>query len=161
MDFKFFRSYTPQVNRPHVAQPQIPIQYNPRGVFQYEPMRVNRFLLTLPQELNIEPFFVRAVNGPSVTLNPNGLTQWNDFEFTLYDAIGPSPRQTLIFYTRGEMNNNLEFTLEMLDPTGVTVSKWLIYGYIRDIDFGELNYGMDSNCEIKVTLATNQVVFLF
>lgn len=159
MDFKFLRGSKLELSEePMVMDEPISDHITP---FMYEPMRVNRFLLTLPQELNIEPFFVRGVNGPSMTMNQNGVTRWDDFEFTLYDAIGPSVRQRLIEYTRGDMNNNLEFTLQMLDPTGITVSEWKIYGYIRSVDFGELNYGIESNCEIKVTLSVNRAVLIF
>ena len=52
--------------------------------------------------------------------------------------------------------------LEMLDPTGVVVEKWLLQGaWLSDIDFGSLGYSTDGVAEINATLRPDRCVLIY
>ena len=46
-----------------------------------------------------------------------------------------------------------DIELEMLDPTGVVIEKWILQGtMLNDVDFGSLDYGNSDLVEISATL---------
>jgi len=56
-EFKFLRGFIEEFqNVQNQNRLNMPVQY--------EPMRVNRFLVTFPESFNISPYFVRMVNRP-------------------------------------------------------------------------------------------------
>ena len=52
--------------------------------------------------------------------------------------------------------------LEMLDPTGVVVSKWILKNVmIVDADFGDLDYSQDDLAEITMTLRFDYAILAY
>jgi hypothetical protein len=52
--------------------------------------------------------------------------------------------------------------LELLDPTGVVVQKWMLQGtQLNDADFGTLDYNSDSLAEISCTLRFDRAINVF
>jgi hypothetical protein len=50
----------------------------------------------------------------------------------------------------------------MLDPTGVVVEKWILYGtFLTGVDFGTLNYGQDQLATISATLRMDRCVLVY
>jgi hypothetical protein len=46
-----------------------------------------------------------------------------------------------------------DIDLEMLDPTGVVVEKWILYGtFLTNVDFQTLNYSQDGLATISCSL---------
>jgi hypothetical protein len=52
--------------------------------------------------------------------------------------------------------------LEMLDPTGVVVEKWILEGtFISDIDFDSLGYSDDGIAGISATLRPDRCILVY
>jgi hypothetical protein len=52
--------------------------------------------------------------------------------------------------------------LEMLDPTGVVVSKWILKNaFITQADFGDLNYSQDDLATINITLRMDYCILAY
>jgi hypothetical protein len=52
--------------------------------------------------------------------------------------------------------------LEMLDPTGVVVSKWILKNVmVTDADFGNLDYSSDDLAEITLTLQMDYAILAY
>jgi hypothetical protein len=52
--------------------------------------------------------------------------------------------------------------LEMLDPTGVVVSKWILKNVMIDnVDFGDLNYSQDELATISMTLRMDYAILAY
>lgn len=131
---------------------------------QYEPMRQNRFVVTFPESLNIPSYFIRNTSRPSLSFNnQNGLRhEWDDIEFVLFDAIGDSSSQRIFeLINSPQIENPMVVKLEMLDPTGVVVSDWSIWGRISSIDFGSVDYTSDDLMEIKITMSVSNAILNF
>lgn len=128
----------------------------------FEPMRVNRFLVTFPGSFNISPYFVRQTDRPSMRIGPLGHYEWNDIEMTLYDPISPSMSQNIYQLIDSNLiTQPMTFLIQMLDPTGLVVSEWSIWGIVSSIDYGVLDYGDDSTTEIKIKISVSNAVLNF
>jgi hypothetical protein len=55
----------------------------------------------------------------------------------------------------------MTFLIQMLDPTGVVVSEWSIWGMVSSIDYGVLDYSDDSTSEIKIKISVSNAVLNF
>jgi len=131
----------------------------PRMPIVYEPKRNNRWILTLPEETGIQSWVVSKTSRPSFRVVEKkflGITfckkiVWDSISIEFLDPIGPSTTHLI-------MNNinplkRFDYTLEMLDPTGITVEKWEIKKcLVKTIDFCELNYGNDGLAKIKMVI---------
>ena len=52
--------------------------------------------------------------------------------------------------------------LEMLDPTGVVVQKWILQGtQINDADFGSLGYTENDLADITITFRFDRAINVF
>jgi len=52
--------------------------------------------------------------------------------------------------------------LELLDPTGVVVEKWMLVGtFITSMDGGSLDYSADDLADISVTLRFDRAIHLY
>jgi hypothetical protein len=50
----------------------------------------------------------------------------------------------------------------MLDPTGVVVEKWILYGtFLTDVNFNTLNYSQDGLATIGATLRMDRCVLIY
>lgn len=151
----------------------------------YEPLRKNRFVFRFPSDLGIQEFWVSAGSRPSITqqeteiqfLNTStwvvGRYTWDKISVTLRDPIGPSASQAVMEWVRlhsesvtgrqgyaAGYKRNIE--LEMLDPTGVVVSKWiLVNSQLGNVSFGELSYSDDGLAEITMDIRPEYCILAY
>lgn len=139
-----------------------------------EPKFENRFLISFPEHFNIPQWVVSKASRPRLEIfrrdifsHNNDLTQqfyeWADLEITLNDPISPSTTQVLMgLVSDNIIHNNIQITIEMLDPTGVVVERWLLSDcFIKTINFGSLSYSSNNLAEITLTVSINQAILLF
>lgn len=151
----------------------------------FEPKRVNRFILRFPSTLGINEWYVSSTKRPSVKISPveipflntstfvAGRFNWEPISVTFKDPIGPSASQALMEWFRlhaesvtGRMGYaagyKKDIELEMLDPTGVTVEKWVIQGtFITGLNFGDLDYSQDAIANITCELRMDRCIQIF
>jgi hypothetical protein len=52
--------------------------------------------------------------------------------------------------------------IEMLDPTGVVVEKWILEGtFLTDVGFGTLDYKSDGLADISATLRMDRCILVY
>jgi len=151
----------------------------------YEPKKQNRFILRFPSSLGINEWFVMSTSRPTITigeveipfLNTStyvaGRFNWESIDVTFKDPIGPSAAQALMEWVRlhaesvtGRMGYAVgykkDIELEMLDPTGVVVEKWILQGtFLTNANFGSLDYSSEDIAEITVTLRPDRCVLVY
>ena len=151
----------------------------------YEPKRQNRFILRFPSSLGINEWFVESTARPHITITPTeipflntstfvaGRFNWQTLNVTFRDPIGPSAAQALMEWVRlhaesvtGRMGYaagyKKDIDLEMLDPTGVVVEKWILYGtFLTDVNFNNLAYNTDGLATITATLRMDRCVLVY
>lgn len=151
----------------------------------YEPKKQNRFLLRFPADLGIQEWFVESAKRPSIQttsveipfLNTStyvaGRYTWQELNITFRDPIGPSASQALMEWVRlcsesvtGRQGYaagyKRDVELEMLDPTGVVVEKWILVGcWITSLDGGELNYSQDGVATISCQLRPDYCILAY
>ena len=151
----------------------------------YEPKRVNRYILRFPSSLGINEWYVTTAKRPSATINPveipflntstyvAGRFVWEEIPVTFRDPIGPSAAQALMEWFRlhaesvtGRMGYaagyKKDIELEMLDPTGVVVEKWILQGtFISKLDFKELDYNNDALATIDCSLRMDRCIQIY
>ena len=151
----------------------------------YEPKRQNRFILRFPSSLGINEWFVESTARPHIIINPTeiqflntstyvaGRFNWQTINVTFRDPIGPSAAQALMEWVRlhaesvtGRMGYaagyKKDIDLEMLDPTGVVVEKWIMYGtFLTDVNFNALSYSQDALATISATLRMDRCVLVY
>jgi len=151
----------------------------------YEPKRQNRFILRFPSSLGINEWFVESTVRPHIQikdveipfLNTStfvaGRFNWQSMQVVFRDPIGPSAAQALMEWVRlhaesvtGRMGYaagyKKDIDLEMLDPTGVVVEKWILYGtFLTDVNFNTLNYSQDGLATINATLRPDRCVLVY
>ena len=151
----------------------------------YEPKRVNRFIVRFPSSLDINEWFVTSAARPSAKINSTeipflntstyvaGRFVWNELRVTFKDPIGPSASQALMEWFRlhaesvtGRMGYaagyKKDIELEMLDPTGVVVEKWILQGtFITDLNFNELDYNNDALATITCSLRMDRCIQVY
>lgn len=151
----------------------------------YEPKRQNRFIMRFPSSLGINEWFIETAQRPHITiaateipfLNTStyvaGRFTWQTLNVTFRDPIGPSASQALMEWVRlhaesvtGRMGYaagyKKDIDLEMLDPTGVVVEKWILYGtFLTDVNFNTLAYNTDALATIAATLRMDRCVLIY
>jgi hypothetical protein len=151
----------------------------------YEPKRKNRFILRFPSSLGINEWFVESTSRPQITINPTeiqflntstyvaGRFTWGTIDVTFRDPIGPSASQALMEWVRlhaesvtGRMGYSSgykrDIDLEMLDPTGVVVEKWILYGtFLTNVNFNNLSYSDDAIANISATMRPDRCVLVY
>lgn len=151
----------------------------------YEPKRKNRFIFRFPSSLGINEWYVESGSRPHITINPveipflntstfvAGKFNWSTINVTFRDPIGPSASQALMEWVRlhaesvtGRMGYasgyKRDIDLEMLDPTGVVVEKWILQGtFLSDVDFQSLGYSDDALAGIQATLRMDRCILVF
>ena len=151
----------------------------------YEPKKQNRFILRFPSSLGINEWFVMSASRPKINigeveipfLNTStwvaGRFTWDAIDITFKDPIGPSAAQALMEWVRlhaesvtGRMGyaagykKNVE--LEMLDPAGVVIEKWILEGtFLTNVDFGSLDYNSEDIAEISATLRPDRCILVY
>ena len=152
---------------------------------QYEPLRKNRFILRFPSDLGINEWTVLSASRPQINQNVTeiqflntstyvvGRYTWNTIQVTLRDPIGPSASQAVMEWIRLHSESvtgrqgyaagyKRDIELEMLDPTGVVVQKWIIKNaFVQDANFGQLSYTDDALADITMTLRPDYCVLAY
>ena len=55
-----------------------------------------------------------------------------------------------------------DIDLEMLDPTGVAVEKWILQGvFLTSVDFDSLGYSEDNLITVKATLRPDRCILVY
>jgi hypothetical protein len=153
--------------------------------FQYEPKRKNRFIITFPSSLGINSWYVESASRPSIKIGSTeiqflntstfvaGRFNWDEIPVTFRDPIGPSAAQALMEWVRlhaesvtGRMGYaagyKKDIDLEMLDPTGVAVEKWILQGtFLTSVDFDSLGYSEDGLITVKATLRPDRCILVY
>jgi hypothetical protein len=151
----------------------------------YEPKRANRFILRFPSTLGINEWFVESTSRPHIVikdveipfLNTStyvaGRFNWQTIPVVFRDPIGPSATQALMEWVRlhaesvtGRMGYAAGYKknvdLEMLDPTGVVVEKWILEGtFLTDVNFNALAYNNDNLATINCTLRMDRCINIY
>jgi hypothetical protein len=151
----------------------------------YEPKRKNRWLLRFPAELGIQEWWLSSAARPSIEqdeteipfLNTStwviGRFRWSSIDVSFRDPIGPSASQTIMEWVRLHSESitgrqgyaagyKKDIELEMLDPTGVVVEKWVLQGtMLTNVQFGDLSMDDDGIADITGTLRFDRAILLF
>jgi len=151
----------------------------------YEPKRQNRFILRFDSTLGINEWFVESTSRPKLTVNSTeiqflntstyvaGRFTWGEISVKFRDPIGPSASQALMEWVRlcaesvtGRMGYAAGYKknvdLELLDPTGVVVEKWILEGaWLSSVDFGSLSYSQDAIADISATLRPDRCILVY
>ena len=152
-----------------------------------EPKKQNRWLLRFPTDIGIQTWACKSVDAPKMAITTNemkfintstfviGSYKWNAMAIKVRDFIAPSTSQGLIEWLRlhaesvtGRMGYNVgsskSITLELLDPTGVRISEWLLVNCIltETVDFGgSFDYANDEVVELSFTIQPQYCVLLY
>ena len=151
----------------------------------YEPKKKNRFILRFPSSLGINEWYVNTTSRPNVNigsveipfLNTStyvaGRFVWETINVTFRDPIGPSAAQALMEWVRlhaesvtGRMGYaagyKKDVDLEMLDPTGVVVEKWILQGcFLTNVNFNDLSYSDEGIADISATLRPDRCILVY
>lgn len=151
----------------------------------YEPLKKNRWLMRFPADLGIQEWWLQKAARPSIQqkdveipfLNTStwvlGRYTWDSINVTLRDPIGPSASQAIMEWVRLHSESvtgrqgyaagyKRDVELEMLDPTGVVVSKWILKNVmLTNVNFSELDYSTDDLATIDVTLRFDYAVLAY
>ena len=151
----------------------------------YEPKRQNRFILRFPSSLGINEWFVESTKRPSIKIAPTeiqflntstyvaGRFNWEEISVKFRDPIGPSASQAVMEWIRlcaesvtGRMGYAAGYKknvdLEMLDPTGVVVEKWILEGaWLTGYDGGTLDYSSDKIVGISSNIRMDRCILVY
>lgn len=151
----------------------------------YEPLRQNRFIFRFPSDLGIQEWTVQSGKRPQINqaateiqfLNTStwvlGRYTWQPIQITFRDPIGPSASQAIMEWVRlgsetvtGRQGYaagyKRDIELELLDPTGCVVQKWILKGtFLTDVDFGTLDYSQDAIATITATLRPDYCILCY
>ena len=151
----------------------------------FEPLRKNRWLFRFPADLGIQEWWLSSASRPSITqdeteipfLNTStyvvGRYKWDTIQVTFRDPIGPSASQALMEWVRLHSESatgrqgyaagyKRDIELEMLDPTGVVVSKWVLKNtMLTNVNFGDLDYSSGDLSTIQATLRFDFAVLAY
>jgi len=151
----------------------------------YEPKRQNRFILRFPSSLGINEWFVESASRPTITVGSTeiqflntstyvaGRFTWGEISVKFRDPIGPSASQALMEWVRlcaesvtGRMGYAAGYKknvdLEMLDPTGVVVEKWILEGvFLTGYDGGSLAYNSDNIASISCQMVMDRCILVY
>jgi hypothetical protein len=156
-----------------------------RAPIPYEVKKKNRFIFRFPTALGINEWVIQSGSRPHFTVNEveipflntsewvEGRFIWEAMDLTLIDPIGPSTAQAIMEWVRLGSESvtgrqgyaagyKKDVELEMLDPTGVVVEKWILQGaFITSANFGELSYDDDGLADIALTLRYSRAILVF
>ena len=151
----------------------------------YEPLRNNRWILRFPADLGIQEWTLESAARPTINqkateievLNTStwvvGRYTWDTVKVTFRDPIGPSTSQAIMEWVRltsesvtGRQGYAIgykrDLELEMLDPTGAVVQKWILKNcFLTDVDFGQLKYSDDGLATIDATIRPDYCILAY
>ena len=156
-----------------------------RMPFQYEPKQKNRFILTFDSSLGINSWYVEKASRPSIKIEHKeikflntetyvaGSFNWETISVTLRDPIGPSASQAVMEWVRlhaesvtGRMGYaagyKKDVNLEMLDPTGVAVEKWILQNCsLTEAKFNEVSYDGAEIMKVDIILRPDRCILVY
>ena len=156
-----------------------------RMPIQFEPLRKNRFVFRFPSDLGISEWMIQSGNRPSIRqsnteiqfLNTStyvlGRYTWEPMQVTFRDVIAPSTSQAIMEWVRLGSESvsgrqgyaagyKRDVELELLDPTGVTVQRWILKNaFLTDVNFGSLSYQDDQIADITATLVYDYAILVY
>jgi hypothetical protein len=156
-----------------------------RMPFQYEPKKKNRFILTFDSSLGINSWYVEKASRPTIKIDTKeikflntetyvaGSFAWETISVTLRDPIGPSAAQAVMEWVRlhaesvtGRMGYaagyKKDVNLEMLDPTGVAVEKWILQNCsLTEAKFNEVGYDGSDLMTVDMTLRPDRCILVY
>lgn len=151
----------------------------------YEPKKKNRFILRFPADLGIQEWTVLKATRPKISQNSKeiqflntktyvlGSYSWEDISVTLRDPIGPSTTQAVMEWVRLHSESvtgrqgyaagyKRDLELEMLDPTGAVVEKWILKNaMITTAEFGDLTYTDDELADVTITMKIDYAILAY
>ena len=151
----------------------------------YEPKRNNRWILRFHSSLGINEWYVESTERPKLKINSvpipflntevyvAGKFNWEPINVTFRDPIGPSATQAVMEWIRtcaesvtGRMGYAAGYKknvdLEMLDPTGVVIEKWILEGaFLTGYNGGALKYGSDEVSTITSTIVMDRCILVY
>ena len=157
----------------------------PNTPIQSEPLQKHRWILRFPSKIGLHEFQLSSAARPNWTVDEvkipflnqeqyvAGKYRFETMSVSLVDYIGPSTTQAAIEWLRtcaeettGRMGyaagymNDLE--LEILDPTGVCVQKWILKNaFILQYKGGSLDYESGGLLKVELTIRYSRAVLLF
>lgn len=156
-----------------------------RMPLQFEPLRRNRWIVRFPADIGISEWMLKSASRPSINqtskeiqfLNTStyvvGRYTWDTLQMVFRDPIAPSASQALMEWIRlcsesvtGRQGYaagyKRDVELEMLDPTGVCVQKWLLKNaWISVCNFGSLDYSDDEIADITATFVIDYAILVY
>jgi hypothetical protein len=135
--------------------------------------------------LGINEWFVESTARPHIRIGSTeipflntstyvaGRFNWEPIPVVFRDPIGPSAAQALMEWFRLHSESvtcrmgyaavyKKDIDLEMLDPTGVVVEKWIMYGtFLTDVNFNTLAYNQDNLATISASLRMDRCVLIY
>ena len=151
----------------------------------YEPKRANRFILRFDSTLGLNEWFVESSGRPTIDIKGveipflntstfvSGRFTWGTMTVKFRDPIGPSATQAIMEWVRlhaesvtGRMGYAAGYKknvdLEMLDPTGVVVEKWILEGcFLLGYDGGSLSYSSDGIAKITCQMRMDRCILVY
>ena len=132
----------------------------------YEPKRQNRFLVNMPEEFEIQQWVIQRASRPSTRIIRNGLDdcviEYEPMTLVFNDPIGPSIAQRLNIILRERAADPFDFSIDLLDPTGVVVEQWIFTNcYFESMDFGPLDMSTNDIVTCAVTIRIGNMVLNF
>ena len=152
----------------------------------YEPKRKNRWIVRFPADLGIQEWWLSTANRPTINqkeveipfINTStwvlGRFTWDAINVVLRDPIGPSAAQAVMDWVRLHSESvtgrqgyavgyKRDIELEMLDPAGVTVEKWILQSTMLSgpVNFGSLAYSDDALADITFTLRSDRCILVY
>ena len=152
---------------------------------KFEPLRKNRWVVRFPSDLGISEWMLKSAARPKINQSEKeiqfintstwvvGRYTWDSLNLTFRDAIAPSTSQALMEWIRLSSESvtgrqgyaagyKRDVELEMLDPTGVVVSKWILKNtMLTDVNFGDLDYGSSELATIDATLQFDYAILAY
>ena len=156
-----------------------------KAPLEFELLHKNRFMLRFPSDLGIQEWNLVSASRPKLTitsveipfLNTStyvaGRYNWEEINVVLRDTIGPSTSQALMEWVRlcaesvtGRMGYaagyKRDIELDMLDPNGVVVQKWIIVNaWVTTFDGGELTMSDGEIATDTITLRPDYCILAY
>ena len=152
---------------------------------KFEPLRKNRWVVRFPSDLGISEWMLKSAARPKINQSEKeiqfintstwvvGRYTWDTLNLTFRDAIAPSTSQALMEWIRLSSESvtgrqgyaagyKRDLELEMLDPTGVCMQKWILKNcFITNCDFGGLDYGDDELAACTATIRMDYAILAY
>lgn len=152
---------------------------------KFEPLRKNRWVVRFPSDLGISEWMLKSASRPKINQSEKeiqfintstwvvGRYTWDSLNLTFRDAIAPSTSQALMEWIRLSSESvtgrqgyaagyKRDIELEMLDPTGVCMQKWILKNcFITNCDFGGLDYADDDLADCTATIRMDYAILAY